>query len=276
MKTISMLAFAAGLLVAVTSQAQHSPNAQPPSAYDYRVVVQPGMTIDGHRFTPDTVITSVALNDSGQTAFIAHWRDGAGDVGVFSSTHLVADEYTGILGIDSLDFPSEGHLAINAAGQVAFEAIYSQKPDVSERWDGIFVDGQLALRRNLDAVGSPFTLTDDGQVIPGPQKAGAAPARPAPAPQQGQQGKSSLLDQLHMKQPKLPFGITVSPKGPTANPTRPAPDRAGERPPLTNPASPSAAMCTNRWGQVLIPINLNTGGFMLVLGTPINNASRVR
>ena len=268
MKHSTILTLILTLLISTMARSQ-----QPPSAYDYRVVLQPGMTIDGHRFTPDTVITSVALNDSGQTGFIAHWRDGAGDVGVFSSTHLVADEYTGIFGIDSLDFPSEGHLAINAAGQVAFEAIYSQKPDVSERWDGIFVDGQLALRRNLDAVGSPFTLTVDGQVIPGTQKAGVAPARPAPAPQQG---KPSLLDQLHMKQPKLPFGITVSPKGTTANPARPAPDRAGERPPLPNPTSPSAAMWTNRRGQVLIPINLNTGGFMLVLGTPINNASRVR
>jgi hypothetical protein len=268
MKHLMILSLIVTLLISTAARSQ-----QPSSAYDYRVVVQPGMTIGAHLFTPDTVISSVALNDAGQTAFIAHWRDGSGNVGVFSSTRLVADEYNGILGIDSLDFPADGHLAINAAGQVAFEAIYSQKPNISELWDGIFVDGQLALRRSLDAVGSPFTLTDDGQVIPGPQKAGAVPARIAPPPQQG---KPSLLDQLHMKQPKLPFGITISPKGPTANQPRPTPDRANERLPLTNPASPSAAMCTNRRGQVLIPINFGTGGFILVLGTPMTGASRAR
>lgn len=268
MKHLTILSIIVTLLISTAARSQ-----QPSSAYDYRVVVQPGMTIDGHRFTPDTVISNVALNDSGQTAFIAQWRDGAGNVGVFSSTHLVADEYNGILGIDSIDFPSDGRLAINAAGQVAFEAIYSQKPDISEKWDGIFVDGQLALRRSLDAVGSPFMLTDDGQVIPGPQKPGAAPAPPTAATPQG---KPSLLDQLHMKPPKLPFGITVGPKSPTPNQPRPTPERLVPRPPLASISSPFADMRTNRRGQVLIPINFGTGGFIVVLGTPIANAPHAR
>jgi hypothetical protein len=248
---------------------------QPSTAYDYRVLAQPGMTIDGHRFTPDTVIGSVALNDSGQTAFIVLWKDTTGNVrtSVFTPTRYVADEAEGLPGIYTESIPADGRLAINSAGQVAFELIYSEAGSNPQKWDGIFVDGQLALRRSLDAAGSPFTLTDDGQVLPGPQKPGAAPAPPTPATAQG---KPSLLDQLHMKPPKLPFGITVGPKSPTANQPRPASGQPAVRPPLTGTASPFMDMRTNRRGQVLIPINFGTGGFIVVLGTPIANAPHAR
>ena len=249
---------------------------QPSSAYAFRVVAQPGMTIDGHRFTTDTVIGSVALNDSGQTAFIALWKDSAGYVrtSVFTPTRLVADEDDGLAGIYTQNIPSDGHLTVNAAGQVAYEVIYSEAPGDSERWAGIFVDGHLALRRSLDAVGSPYTFTDDGQVISGPQKPGAAPARPESAPQQR---KPSLLDQLHMKPPKtLPFGITISPKAPSTKEPNPASQRFGPRPPLVIIPSPFGEMRTNRKGQVLIPINFSTGGFILVLGTPMTDASHAR
>lgn len=258
------------LLISTAARSQ-----QPTSTYDYRVVAQPGMTIGGFRFTPDTAIGSIALNDAGQTAFVARWRDTSGSVrtSVFTSTRLVADEDQGFAGIYVEGIPADGHLAINAAGQVAFEVIYSEAQGASENWDGIFVDGNLALRRSLDSAGSPFTLTDDGQVLPGPQKAGAAPARPASTPQQG---KPSLLDQLHMKPPKIPFGISISPKGPTANQTRPTADRLPPHPLMVNTTSPFAAMRTNQKGQVLIPINFGKGGFILVLGTPIADAARVR
>jgi len=247
---------------------------QPSSAYDYRVVAQPGMTIDGHHFTPDTVIGNVVLNDSGQTAFIAQWKDTTGFLrtSVFTPTRYVADEDEIFAGILVESIPPDGHLAINPGGQVAFELIYSEMSN-PQKWDGIFVENQLALRRSLDAVGSPFTLTDDGQVIPGLQKPGAAPAPPTPATPQG---KPSLLDQLHMKQPKFPFGITVGPKSPAANQPRPTSGQPVVRPPLTSTASPFADMRTNRRGQVLIPINFSTGGFIVVLGTPIASAPHAR
>jgi hypothetical protein len=264
------LIFLLTLLISTAARSQ-----QPSPVYDYRVVAQPGMTIDGHRFTTDTVIGNVALNDSGQTAFIALWRDNSGNArtSVFTPSRLIADEDEGLAGIYTESIPPDGHLSVNAAGQVGFEVIYSEAHGDSQKWDGVFVDGHLALRRSLDAEGSPFTLTDDGQVIPGPQKPGAAPARPAPAPQQG---KPSLLDQLHMKQPKLPFGITISPKSPANKEPNPAQDRLAARPPLANMGTPFAAMQSNRRGQVLIPINFSAGGFILVLGTPMTNASRVR
>jgi hypothetical protein len=270
MKHPMVLSLLVTLLLSTAARSQ-----QPSSAYDFRVVAQPGMTIDGHHFTPDTVIGSVALNDKGDCAFIAQWKDPTGYVrgSVFTPTRFVADEAEVFPGLYTESIPSDGHLAINAAGQVAFELIYSEAGSNPQNWDGIFVEGQLALRRSLDAEGSPFTLTDDGQVIPGPQKAGAAPAPPTPATSQG---KPSLLDQLHMKQPKFPFGITVSPKSPTANQPRPTSGQSAVRPPLTSTASPFADMRTNRRGQVLIPLNFGTGGFIVVLGTPIANAPHAR
>lgn len=270
MKHLTILPLILTLLLSTAAWSQ-----QPSSVYEFRVLVQPGMTIGGHTFTPDTIIDSVALNDNGETAFVVHWRnrDGQTSAAVFTPERLVAHESESTGGNFIVVIPADGRLAINAAGQVAFEAIYGEEPDLAEGWDGIFVDGHLALRRSQDSEGSPFTFTDDGQVVSGLQKTSAIPAPPiSPAPQ----GKPSLLDHLHGKIPKLPFGISISPKSTTPNQPHPAPERFTPRPPLMSTASPFPGMRTNRRGQVLIPINLSTGGFMLLLGTPSAEAPHTR
>ena len=251
MKTIVLLSTALALSPAVNAQ-------QPSTAYAFRSVLQPGMTIGGHLFTQDTNLLNAALNDAGEFAFIARLSepDGSGRTAVFTSQRIVASEDGVIDGkFISAILPSAG-IAINKAGQVAYEAVMSESAEAAGEGYGeigIFVDKRLALTPHSDTLVA-FTLTDDGRV--GLKEEAR---NPSGAPQR----RPGLMGQIRITPPRLPKDSPVR----IAPNARRLPERFGERPPLT-PLSPFESMRVNRRREVLIPVNLVPDGFLLLLGTP--------
>ena len=67
--------------------------------------------------------------------------------------------------------PTDAILAINNAGQVAYEAWYADTEEMGRRLDssgrGIFVDDHLASNTMFDAHGNafPFVFTDDSRIV---------------------------------------------------------------------------------------------------------------
>lgn len=257
-----LLLIAASLLVALTL------NAQPSTpAYDFQAIVQPGMTIGGHTFTPQTTIDAVALNDAGEVAFLAHWNDAGsnGHAAVFASQKIVAAEGSTIDGKYVWLLPPDSHIAINASGQIAYEAMYSDSREDAMATigrAGIFVDNHLALTGDF-LPSEPFMLSDDGQVVLKPQTKALPSTQAAPS---AAQKKPGLLDRVGIKPPQLPknLPIGIAPNAKTTPENQPHPDR--ERPPC--PVSPFPALHMNGRGQMLIPVNLRTRGFILLLATP--------
>jgi hypothetical protein len=229
-----------------------SASAQP-IAFEFRAVVQPGSTIAGHRFTEDTAIAEAAINDADEVAFIATFAEDDGPhTAVFTSQRIVAMQDDVIDGKYIASFPPHGGVAINRGGQVAFEAVYTETQDARGLGEiGIFVENRLAVHMPRLYGPVAFSLTDDGRVELKQQ----TPAR------QASQQKQGLLDRIRIKPPKLPNDAPV-----TFEP-EPQAHQSASRPPLAGPLSPFDAMCVNRHGDVLIPVNLVPRGFMLLLGT---------
>jgi hypothetical protein len=221
--------------------------------FEFRSVVQPGSVIAGHRFSDLTSIGGVAINDNGEFAFMATFVDEEGPgAALFTSQRIVVRSGDAIDGKPILFFPKYAGIAINKAGQVAFEAEYLESQGPRSRETGIFVDNHLAVAGLYGPV--PFSLTDDGRVeLERPTRAQQAPAS---------QRKPSLLDRVGIKPPKLPNNVPVTiapePQGPQ--------HQAMGRPPLASPAL-FEGISVNRRGEVLIPVNLVPRGFMLLLGT---------
>jgi hypothetical protein len=256
-KTVSLLATA--LLFSIGARAQ-----QPPTAYDFRAVAQPGMTIGGHLFTPNTTIQSIDLNDKGEVAFVAVWTDSGRDYGAIFGPHgIIAQEgYT-----DGTRFglvTEDCTVAISNAGQVAYSILYT-----SEIYDalmesglwGIFIDKRLALSAESMKLSSrlqkppTFVLSADGKIILKTEISASGAAASPRTP-----GKSGSLDRLGVKPPQLPKQLqtVIAPK--------PVMPRQPDRPSLIE-AFPM--LRTNARGQVLIPVNLGPSGFVLLLGTPV-------
>jgi hypothetical protein len=217
------------------------------------------MTIGGHTFTAATTIQSVALNDAGDVAFIARWIDaGIEYVSVLATDRIVIKEGDGTEYHRIASIPTDATVEIDNEGHIAYAARYSDIPADAfaddTRW-GIFVDQHLVV--SLDGAKIPtFTLTDGGQVVLNSQKQ-AAPA-PSTAPKIS---RKNLLDLIPAKPPQnFPVGNTAG-----IRPTQAV--ISGERPAW--PASPFPGLLTNCYGQVLIPVNFSTGGFILLLGTPV-------
>jgi hypothetical protein len=248
--------FTTSLLLPAALLASLSLRAQ---TFEFRPVVQPGLTIAGHRFTEDTAIVEAAINDNGEFAFIATFAEDDGPhTAVFTSQRIVARQDDVIDAKFIASFPPHAGVALNTAGQVAFEAVYTENRDARGLGEiGIFVENRLAVHMPRLYGPVAFSLTDDGRVELKQQ----TPPRQAPASQQ----KQGLLDRIRIKPPRLPndVPVTVAPE-PPAQPHQSAP-----RAQLVNPLSPFDVMCVNRRGEVLIPVNLVPRGFMLLLGTPI-------
>jgi len=70
-----------------------------------------------------------------------------------------------------------------------------------------------------------------------------------------------MLDRVRVKLPKnLPVTIAQGPGRPNrAQVSAPAPSIRKEEPPFP----------TNRHGEILIPVNLHEGGFLLLFGAPV-------
>jgi len=264
MNRTTTLLFATALLSCLGVWAQPST-----PAYEFRSVVQPGATIGGHTFTPDTTILNAALNDLGEFAFIARLSeaDGSGRAAVFTSQAIVASEDDVIDGKFIVTILPHAGLAINKAGQVAFEAVMSESAEAAREGSGeigIFVDKHLALTPHSEFLVA-FTLTDDGRVLLKDEIRNAPAVVPTPRKRPGLLGQIRITPRLPKDSP-----IRVAPRAVRL------PERFGERPPLSGPLSPFEAMRVNRSGQVLIPVNLVPSGFILLLGTPTAEAPHAR
>jgi hypothetical protein len=136
-----------------------------------------GAPTGDYSLDPDAVIDATAINDAGEVAFIAHWTDGSQQrAAVFTSKHLVASEGE-LIGGKTITGISPAALAINNAGQVAFEATCAE-PSGSQT--GVFVEKRFILALNSAGTSSDFVFTNDGRVLP---KAGIAVPAPPPLAQ---------------------------------------------------------------------------------------------
>ena len=159
--------------VLITALALSAVKAQPSAGYVFRTVAQPGSIIGGRTFTEKTIIGSAALNDVAEVAFVASVPSPLpiAVFAVFTSRRIVAREGDVIGGKHILLIPPDAILAINNAGQVAYEAWYADTREMALSGDpsgrGIFVDDHLASDAVFDAHGhaAPFIFTDDGRIV---------------------------------------------------------------------------------------------------------------
>jgi hypothetical protein len=244
----------AALLLAVAALAQTT-------AYEFRAVVQPGTIIGGHIFTTATQIDGAALNDAGGIAFIASWADAnrKSQAAVFTSKRIVAHSGDVVDG-RYIWLLSDPHIAINAAGRVAYEAMYSYSQadataNIGEA--GIFVEGHLVstIKPSHDDY---LALSDDGKVafLTQTEPLDSAPRKP------------SLFEKLHLRRSKKASSLDDNP---TAAGTRPLATYTGGRPPLYPPFVPFSSVKANRRGQIVIPVNLGARGFVILLATPVKH-----
>jgi hypothetical protein len=175
---LTTLVFLAALFALVALKAQ-----PPTSAYNLRLVAEPGTTIGGQTFTEYTTIYRALLNDAGEIVFSAYLGYGNDAAAIFTSHRLVAKEGDAIDGKIIVTIPWDAVIAINNAGQVAYEAWYADiKEAAASRetsGEGVFVDDRLAVRLTSTAK-EPFTLTDDGHVVFQREAKPSAPAATAP------------------------------------------------------------------------------------------------
>ena len=99
-----------------------SPAVKAQVRFEYRTVLQPGAVIAGHELTPQTVIGSAAINDNGEAVFVA---SGPGLPAVFTLHRIVARQGDIIDGKFITLLAHDARIAINNAGQVAWEAWYA-------------------------------------------------------------------------------------------------------------------------------------------------------
>lgn len=238
MNTIATLFLAA----AVAS----SPAAAQPPDYRFRVVIQPGMIIAGRTLTEQTVIGSVALNDTGDFAFVA--MEPTQPPAILTSKRVVVRQDEVIDGRAIL-IATHGQLAVNSAGQVAYEGWWSTDPNDFESpgksGAGIFVDSRLVVSVPWDVPVPEFTLTDDGKII-------TRNAKPAPA------------------SPRADIGNRIRIRPPKDSPVSLAPGRPQPRiPQKPSPGAPAAlpAFAVNHRGDILFPVNFEGGSFGVLLGT---------
>ncbi len=233
-----------------------------PASFDFKALAKPGASIGGHEFGTRASVGSVALNNTGEAAFAAYDGDGPDAGAVFTSRRIVAKPGDALGGKIVMSIPRGVHVAINDAGQVAFEAWYADNRQVANAGAysglGIFVGEQLVLKTALGDKEAPpaFTLAEDGQVSL------ADAARTAEVPVQTPAKPSGgMFDRVHIKLPKgLPVTIAQGQ-------AKPHPAQAGVLPvPPVQKEEP--LFPTNRHGEILIPVNFKEGGFLLLFGTP--------
>ena len=232
-------------------------NAQP---IQFQSIVHQGSVLAGYTFPPDTIISAASLNDAGEAAFAIRSSVGAPErEAVFTSHRLVARQGDVLGGKILMKIPADTTIAINNAGQVAFEAWYADNAEVARAGAfsglGVFVDNRLAATTALDPSGKPpaFTLGDDGQVVIGssPSKEPVPSTTPSPK-------HPSLFSHVHLKAPQ---GLPISIGEGTPKPPLPGQAQSIAAHPAASPFP------TNHRGQILIPVNL-PDGFLLLLGTP--------
>lgn len=226
---------------------------QPRARYAFRTVAQPGSSVAGRTFTEKTIIGSAVLNDVTEIAFVASEPSPLpiAVFTVFTSRRVVAREGDVIGGKHILLIPPDAILAINNAGQVAYEAWYADTKEMAASGDpsgrGIFVDDHLASDAVFDARGNalPFIFTDDGRIVI--ENPHASPVFPSP---------KNAPARIRLKLPRESVDITTGVN-------RPAQRKQAA---VEHPALVPFPM--NHRGQIVIPVNFDGGGFLLLVGTP--------
>jgi hypothetical protein len=251
MRRISRLFLVAALLAPLALMAQ---------TFEFRPLVRPGSTIGGHVFTTATQIDAAALNDAGGVAFIASWTDAnqGSQAAVFTGKRIVAQSGDIVDGKYIRLLSNDPRIAINAAGLVAYEAMYSYSQadataNVGET--GIFVEGHLVSTVKPDS-DDLLLFSDDGKVVLTPKTVASAFAP----------RKSRFFEKLRVTRFKKSSSLNDIP---TAATTRPIPTFMGGRPPLFAPFAPFTRVRPNRRGQIVIPLNLGSSGFVILLATPV-------
>jgi len=230
-------------------------------AFDFKSLAKPGVSIGGHAFSSRASVGNVALNNAGEAAFIVYDGDGPESGAVYTSKRIVAKSGDAMGGKIVMSIPPGSHVAVNDAGQVAFEAWYADNKQVATAGAfsglGVFVGDHLVLKTSLGEKEAPptFALAEDGQVsLADTARTPEAPVQPA------QKSSGSMLDRVRVKIPKgLPVTIAQGPG-------RPNHPQAGAPAPSMRKDEP--LFPTNRHGEILVPVNLHEGGFLLLLGTP--------
>ncbi|HTX35088.1 MAG TPA: hypothetical protein VME43_08705 [Bryobacteraceae bacterium] len=149
-----------------------APAQQAGGGYQFRPLVVTGAMIGGHTLDRGAVIDGVALNDSGDFAFVARWsEDGMERTAVFTSKRFVAGDGDVIDG-KRIDRILGTSLSLNTGGTVAYEAVYGGTPRIT----AIFVERKH--KADLSQSGSPydFALQDNGEIVL--KAAAQAPAAP--------------------------------------------------------------------------------------------------
>ena len=127
------------------------------TAYEFRIVLHPAMTIGGHVFSADT-IGNAAISDTGEIAFVARWPEGnRNHAAVFSLHRLVATEGDVIDSQTLAYIPLDSKLSINGSGAVAYEAFCIFSEDLH-----LFVERRHIL---VPSDNPDFTLNDKGQIV---------------------------------------------------------------------------------------------------------------
>ena len=164
MNTKKMIILALALLVPAIAAAQQNVQPQPQPANSPKTLIA-GSTDDARSLNPNAVIDVVTVNDAGEVAFIAHWTEGNVErTGVFTSKRTVVREGD-LIGDKSIAHIIVSSLAINHAGQVAYEAGYSDRGGTQ---GGVFVDKRFLFTLCAAGTAGDFTLSNGGTVLPRP------------------------------------------------------------------------------------------------------------
>jgi hypothetical protein len=142
------------------------------------------MVIDGGSLQ-FAYIHEVAINDAAEVAFVASRFDGmeTDKQGiVYTSRHRIARTGDVKDGWYLAFIDKDAHIAINAKGDVAYEAWYSatkERAAAGAKALGIFINDRLALLLG-NTPRTEFALTDDGWVVPRPRPYALSPYADSP------------------------------------------------------------------------------------------------
>jgi hypothetical protein len=226
---------------ALAVHAQQNPLSS--AAYRFETLI-PGTPMGDNTFDPDAVVDGTAINDAGEVAFVAHWLDGSVErAAVFTTKRIVASEGE-LIGGKAISGISAACLTINSAGQVAYEATFT---DLSGSQTGVFVEKRFLLALSNGGTAGDFVFTNDGRVLPRPgiAVAAASPVQPTPslsatpAPQSTPSGSKwhptlsqKIWDKINKVSPvQIPNDIGSQPQA--------APQQ--QSPPTQNPGEPKSA-----------------------------------
>jgi hypothetical protein len=133
---------------------------QPPSAYNFRSLVSTRTEIGGHTFTQNATIDGVALNDTGDFAYLVRWTEpGREHTALFSSSKLIAQDGSRLDGrVLKRILPTS--LTISRAGVIGFEAVAGNANQIA-----VFVENKFGAALSKGGEENDFILSDNGQVI---------------------------------------------------------------------------------------------------------------